>query len=290
MTYFTRPLAALCVLLSAVTATWAAPRAQHVFIVSFDGGKPSVMRQSRMPLLFEMVRGGASTWEAQTVFPSITLVSHTSMLTGLVPEKHKITWNDWKPEKGMVTVPTVFGLAKQKGLKSAMFVGKPKFIHLFVPGTVNEFSLPEYHARSVAAAAAQYIVSSKPNLCFIHLSDGDETGHKYGWGSPEQIRAFADTDGALKMVREAIDRAGIRKESVILLSADHGGHGKSHGTNSPEDMVIPWIAWGKGVKPGYTITAPVKTYDTAATALWLLDVPIPPDWDGKPVSSAFIDP
>jgi arylsulfatase A-like enzyme len=52
-------------------------------------------------------------------------------------------------------------------------------------------------------------------------------------------------------------------------------------------MLIPWVAWGKSVKKGFKITAPVTTYDTAATALWLLDVPLPAEFDGKPVVSAF---
>ena len=95
---------------------------------------------------------------------------------------------------------------------------------------------------------------------------------------------------SLATIKNAIEKAGIAGSSVILLSADHGGHAKTHGTNSPEDMTIPWIAWGVGVKRGVTITAPVTTYDTAATALWLLGVPIPSNWDGKPVTSAFSAP
>ena len=35
------------------------------------------------------------------------------------------------------------------------------------------------------------------------------------------------------------------------------------------------------------ITAPVTTYDTGATALLLLDVPLPAEFDGKPVTQAF---
>jgi arylsulfatase A-like enzyme len=73
------------------------------------------------------------------------------------------------------------------------------------------------------------------------------------------------------------------------LTADHGGHDRTHGSKSPEDMTIPWIVSGKGVKAGFVITAPVTTYDTSATALWLLDVPIPGDWDGKPVTTAFAE-
>ncbi|HVK05908.1 MAG TPA: alkaline phosphatase family protein [Armatimonadaceae bacterium] len=260
---------------------------KHVFIISFDGGKPEVMKQSRMPNLFRMVKEGAVSWEAQTIFPSITLVSHTSMLTGVSPEKHKISWNDWRPEKGLVTVPTVFSLAKEKGLKTAAFAGKPKFHHLDLPGSCDTFSVPAYEAKTVAKVAGAYIEATKPNLCFIHFADSDGAGHKYGWGSEEQKKAFADEDDALGTVRSAIEKAGIAKESVVLMSADHGGHGKTHGTRMPEDMTIPWIAWGASVSRGSTVSAPVTTYDTAATALWLLGVPLPTAFDGRPVSGAF---
>jgi predicted AlkP superfamily pyrophosphatase or phosphodiesterase len=139
----------------------------------------------------------------------------------------------------------------------------------------------------VANVAAQYIKKEKPNLCFIHFADSDGAGHKYGWGSKEQIKAFEDEDQALKTVWSAIQKAGIARRSVLILSADHGGHDKTHGSRSPEDMTIPWIAFGSKVKWGHHITVPVTTYDTAATALWLLGVPVPADWDGKPVQSAF---
>ena len=74
---------------------------------------------------------------------------------------------------------------------------------------------------------------------------------------------------------------------MVIVTADHGGHDKTHGLDIPDDMHIPWIAWGKGVKKNFTITAPVTTFDSAATALWLLDVPLPATFDGKPVTSAF---
>jgi predicted AlkP superfamily pyrophosphatase or phosphodiesterase len=262
---------------------------EHVFIVSIDGGKPAVMRQSRMPTLFGLVRTGAATMSAQTVFPSITLVSHTSMLTGVGPAKHKILWNEWLPERGTLQVPTAFGLARLRNKRTtALFAGKEKFIHLNLPGTLDTFSIPSYKARDVAAVAARHIEVAKPNLCFVHFADPDGAGHRDGWGTESQKRAFADTDAALRTLLDGINRAGIAKSSVVLVTADHGGHAKTHGTDSPEDMTIPWIAHGAGVRSGFTISAPVTTYDTAATALWLLGVPIPPDWDGKPVTSAFI--
>jgi predicted AlkP superfamily pyrophosphatase or phosphodiesterase len=271
----------------------ARPHVKHVFIISFDGGKPAVMQQSQMPTLMQMRQEGAGTWEAFTVVPSITLVSHTSMLTGVQPDKHLIDWNSWIPAKGLVTVPTIFALAKKRGLTTALFAGKEKFKHLNVPGTVDDFAIPGddatvvVDAKTVAAAAAQCILTKTPNLCFIHFADSDTTGHASGWGSPQQIQAFADEDAALRIVKEALEKAGIADSSVVILSADHGGHARTHGSTSLEDMHIPWIVWGKGVKKGMTLTERISTCDTAATALWLLGVDIPKEFDGKPVKSAF---
>jgi hypothetical protein len=120
----------------------AAPRAEHVFIVSLDGGKPAVLKESEVPVLNNLVAEGAVTWEANTIPLSKTLPSHTSMLTGVTMEKHKIDWNDFSPIKGLVKVPTVFSLlrAKEPTAVSAMFVGKVKFRHLWVKGSMDVFN------------------------------------------------------------------------------------------------------------------------------------------------------
>ncbi len=279
-------LTLIVVILASLSAV-AAPVAEHVFIVSVDGGSPKVLHESHIPNMQALVKEGAATWNAQTILPSVTLIAHTSMLTGVGPAKHKIDWNGWDPEKGHVTVPTVFSLAKEKGLSTAMFVGKQKLNHIAIPGSVDEFRVPSYYSRLVIEDAAAYIKEKKPNVCFIHFAESDGAGHEYGWGSREQKMAFGDEDSALGVLRQALTDSGISDQSVIIITADHGGHEKTHGSDSPEDMTIPWIIWGKGVKPGFTITEPVTVFDTAATALWVLDIPVPDSWDGKPVLSAF---
>lgn len=247
------------------------------------------MKRSNMPMTMKMAETGAVSWNAQTVFPSVTLPSHTSMLTGVPIAKHGVIWNDWFPSRGMVQVPTIFKIARDQGFTTAMFAGKTKFRHLNLPGSLDEFQIPSYKSDVVAAAAAKYIIEKRPNLCFIHFADPDGAGHASGWGSPEQVKAFGDADRALQVIRDAVKAAGIERQSVFILSADHGGHLKTHGTNSPEDMTIPWIAWGRGVKVG-PISQPISTMDTAATALWLLDLPVPASFEGKPVESAFMVP
>lgn len=289
-----------------VTAASAQQRAEHVFIISIDGGKPAVIHQSEMPVLKRIAAEGAVTWAASTIVPPKTLPSHTSMLTGFGIEKHKVEWNNYTPIRGKVRVPTIFATARAKDptLITAMFPGKMKFFHLWQPGTLDlynfggsteekpapgteEVEKAVVPSQKVAKLASAYIVEKKPNLAFIHLADPDSAGHKSGWGSPEQKEAFKVTDQALGQVLKAIEEAGIKDSSVVLISADHGGHDKTHGLNIPDDMLIPWIAWGKGVKKGHSITSQVTTYDTAATALWLLGVPLPAELDGKPVVEAF---
>lgn len=273
------------------------PRAAHVFIVSFDQGAPAGIEKAAMPEFKQMAAQGAHTWEAYTIVPSLTLPSHTSMLTGVGVQKHQILWNDYQPAKGVVNVPTIFSLAKAKGLSTAMFVAKEKFRHLVLPGSVDCFECPEDHtAAAVAKAFAAQVGVLKPALCFIHFGDPDVKGHEFGVFSPEKMQAFADTDAALRVMREAVSKAGLEESSVFILTADHGGHdikdskGKTRGTHGApetEDVIIPWVAWGKNVKPGFEISAPVIQYDTAATALWLLGVPIPESFWGRPVTSAF---
>jgi arylsulfatase A-like enzyme len=297
----------LALLLFSGLANAGSPRAQHVFIVSFDQGAPAGIEKADMPVLKKMAAEGAHTWEAYTIVPSLTLPSHTSMLTGVGIQKHQIDWNDLEPEKGMVKVPTIFSIAKEHGLVTAMIVSKIKFKTLALPGSLNEFVVPEKPiACEVAAAFAGMVGKLKPNLCFIHFGDPDVEGHAHGVFSPEKMKAFADCDAALAVIVKAIKDAGLLNTSVIILTADHGGHDRSaaeiaaltkpgqpapqigtHGSSSPEDVTIPWIAWGAGVRPHFTITAAVVQYDTAATALWLLGIPIPESFWGRPVTSAF---
>lgn len=294
----------LALLLSRLAA--AAPLAEHVIIISIDGGKPAVIAESEMPVLKKLASEGSVSWQASTIFPPKTLPSHTSMLTGVGPEKHQVLWNDFSPIRGLVKVPTVFSLLRAAEPKAAtgMFVCKQKFRHLWLKDSLDVFDFggaqttapvagsPEIeqdkkNADTEARNAAAWIIKTRPRLTFIHFADPDTAGHKDGWGSPQQKEAFKAVDQALLIVLESLQKAGIAGKSVILISADHGGHEKGHGLNIPDDMLIPWLAWGKGVKKGFQITKSVTTFDTAATALWLLGVPLPANLDGQPVASAF---
>ena len=107
---------------------------------------------------------------------------------------------------------------------------------------------------------------------FVHLADPDFAGHAFGWMSGAYGWAVGSADHQIGELLEAADRAFGPGEYTVIVTADHGGHGRNHGSDDPRDVTIPWIAWGKGVARGRTLPAGIRTFDTAVTALSLLGV------------------
>ena len=104
--------------------------------------------------------------------------------------------------------------------------------------------------------------------------------------TPEYGRAVLNADGAVDRLISLARRAYGTGNFSLIVTADHGGHGTNRGSDDPRDVTIPWIAWGKGVKPGM-LSQTVTTMDTAATVLWLLGLAEPADWAGVPVVGAY---
>ena len=66
----------------------------------------------------------------------------------------------------------------------------------------------------------------------------------------------------------------------LWFTADHDGHDRTHGTDSPEDMTIPFIIKGKDFKVGEKLEN-VSIKDIAPTVAKLLDIAPDQAWEGK---------
>ena len=157
-------------------------------------------------------------------------------------------------------------------------------------GLVRVISNPKYPGRGTTVAdAVQYLRHVRPNLLFVHIGEPDYAGHTTGWMSVFYGWATRRADGAVETLLEAADDAFGAGNYTVILTADHGGHEHNHGSESIEDVRIPWIAWGRGVRPGLLEAGPVpvRTMDTASTVIWLLGLREPTDWMGTPVVDAF---
>jgi predicted AlkP superfamily pyrophosphatase or phosphodiesterase len=261
--------------------------ADHVIILSEDGLRPDALLAARAPMHQRLMREGSYTMRARTIRQASTLPSHAAMLSGFDVAEHGLFWNSWRPERGFIHVPTVFSVAMDAGQASAAFVGKRKLEHIAQPGSVTLFSRPGYLCPKVVDQAAAYFRDSRPQIEFVHFSDPDEEGHAVGWMSDQQIASIGHTDRCLRTLVEAILASGQSDRTLLIISADHGGRGRNHSGAIEEDRLIPWIAWGAGVRPGHRITAPVSTVDTAATVLWALGYAPSQGGKGHPVAEAF---
>jgi len=287
------------ILLVAPAVLWAQID-RTVVIISWDGGKPSVIRQmvreARLPNIQRLLVEGSYSWTAQTILPSSTLPSHTSMVTGVTVQRHGVSWNDrFREDEGFVKVPTIFELAKRAGLKTAMVVSKSKLKQFAKPGTLDAEEYVSGDAIKVAEVAVKVLEREKPNLMLVHFTDPDSAGHGYGWGnekkgvppSQEFLNALKRCDRATGAIVSALKRNGLWGKALVIVTADHGGHDRTHGSADPEDVNIPWIAAGGLASRNGELKRQIKTMDTAATALAALGVKVPEDWDGKPVWEAL---
>ena len=278
-----------------VTAAALAGRVtDHVVVISVDGLRPDAIHHFGARTLQRLMREGTFAPDAQTVLPSTTLPSHASMLTGVDPMVHGITWNsDELPERGYVRVPTVFSLARDAGLRTAAFFGKSKLNHIHLPATLDHVQSFDERvswrrpAQETARLVGQHLQSSRPNVLFVHLVEADQAGHTSGWMGRSYGRAVRQADAAVATILRHADRSFGRGRYTLIVTADHGGHGRTHGTDSADDTTIPWIAWGRGVRAGAELPFGIRTTDTAATVLWLLGLAVPSEWTGHPVAQAF---
>lgn len=271
---------------------------KRVLIISIDGMRPDIMLRADMPNLHKLYQTGAYSFWARTTPNSITLPSHVSMLTGVDPRKHGIEWNaDLPLSKPLYPrVATIFFNAKKAGYTTALVAGKTKFDMLEVEGTLDASIIKDKKGDKdidIAEAAGKIVRDRKPEVMFVHFPGADAAGHKYRWGSAEQMKALAAIDIALGALLDACRSAGTLSETVVIVSADHGGAGLGHGPDDPRSRHIPWIANGPGVRPGLDLNimdeTSIRTEDTFATASWLMNIPYG-KIDGKPVESAFDGP
>lgn len=262
-----------------------APRARRVVILSIDGLRPDAIALVPMQRLLGLMQNGAYSLSAQTTYPSVTLSAHASMLTGLCPSDHGVNWNDYIPENGYAQGTDLFDLAHAAGLRTDMYVTKKKLVQLTEPSSLDNYVFVN-DRDTVLMERLHAEFPQDFGVLFIHFGITDGMGHSYGWLSPQQLSVLYRADEALGQLLDELDARGLRSETLIIVTADHGGHDSTHGSNSPEDMTIPWIASGAGIQPR-ALTTLIHTTDTAATAAFALGLPIPPEWNGVPVYEAF---
>jgi hypothetical protein len=211
------------------------------------------------------------------------------MLSGVGMDRHGIRFNAHRPERGRIVRPTVLTLAKRAGLHTSMFVGKLKLEHLLMrDDEVERFAARGVFCRRVNRRALPYLAAIDGGVHFVHYADVDGAGHVHGWMSDRYIHNVARADRCLGDLVSVLEQRGDLSRTLLIVTSDHGGHGRTHGTPQEEDRHIPWIAWGGRARPGAR-PAHVDTRDTAATVLHAAGLAQPNDlpMEGQAVLGAL---
>lgn len=275
---------------------WAAALAAaepRLVIIGLDGCSPDGIRHAEAPNLARLREQGSWSFRARGVMPTVSSPNWASMIMGAGPEQHGITSNEWQPDKFEFPAvdlgtrkhfPTIFGLLRDQRPKAVIAVVHDwqGFGRLVEPGVADVIENPKGPQAAVERAIAIWR-QRRPQFLFLHIDHVDHVGHDKGHGTPEYYRAVADADRWIGQVWEA-----VRSERpYLIVTADHGGKGKNHGGNTLEELEIPWILAGQGVRRNHELASSINTADTAATAAHILKLKAPQAWIGRPVLEAF---
>lgn len=250
-----------------------------VILVSIDGMRPDGVLSCGSDFVQELMRLGSYTLDARTVFPSVTLPCHMSLFHSVPPERHGITANVYMP---MVRpVSGLFEQIKMSGGVSAMYYGWEPLRDVARPASLRFAEYLNAYAEEatdglLTDSAIARIERSKPDFVFLYMVETDEKGgHDHGWMTPEYLGRIR---AAVENVRRVYERFG--EEYTIIVTADHGGHERRHGTDLPEDMTIPMFFLGKEFEAGRELHG-VSILDLAPTIAAIMGVPCAPEWEGK---------
>jgi predicted AlkP superfamily pyrophosphatase or phosphodiesterase len=274
----------LCFTVFPLTAQDSAERPSHVMVISLDGTRPDAILQAETPYLQGLAARGGVDWKAVTVLPSATLPAHTSMLTGLSVEQHGVDYNSMPSGCPVIEFPTFLTLAEEAGYKAALVTGKEKLC-IYRQSETLDYTFAREGDRSVVDRVLE-LLDQGYEVIFAHLPNPDFFGHSTGWMSDTYIDELNSSDYQVGRILEKLDELGLTQETLLIVTADHGGHDMEHGSDRPEDIHIPWIIAGPGVNAGTELTD-VSVMDTAPTVLWALGIPSADDISSQPIYEAF---
>lgn len=243
----------------------------------------------------------------QSPYEWVTGPGWCSVITGVDNSRHLVRDNTVAGIRPFAATsklyPTMFASAQASGRRTAAsgdygFISSVSADGACLPGVVDYECDPPTDCDAVSSCNLNYRQSlpessdednkttafitahvADADLLFAHFVGIDVAGHKFGWGSREQLRAITVID---ELVGQLITHLlADRREWLIIATADHGGFNMSHGTNWNADEFVPLIIatknWAARLR---NITAPATHMDVAPTVLQWLGIPLLPYRNG----------
>lgn len=250
----------------------------RIMLILADGMRPDALTE--MEKAQKIIASGKSTMTATTVMPSVTLPCHTSLFHSVDPSRHGTTTNTYMPQ--VRPIPGLCETLKLYGKKSAFFFGWHELRDLVRPSNLSyscffrgaEFGYLKAD-RYLTDEAIRFLNETPIDFTFLYLGHPDFAGHRSGWMGEEYMESIKTSwDNIEKVI------ASLPEDYSFIITADHGGHARMHGSDIPEDMTIPMIFVGEIAERIQSLeNANIK--DIAPTVAAFLGVNADPEWEGK---------
>ena len=273
----------------------------HVVLIGIDGMSVQGLRVAHTPCMDSLIRNGAVSYSARAVAPTTSTPNWNTMLYGAGPEiSGPAIWHfngesymrnlDLAPvvmtENGRF--PNIFRVMRDQCPDAEIGA----IYDWWAIGLMFERELLNtYETKSpspeTAKRAAEYIREKKPNFLFVHLDDVDGYGHRNGHMSPRYLQGIEEADTWVRTIVNAIHDAGIADRTMIMIISAHGGLYRSHGDAAWEEVTVPVIFSGAGIRKQYEIRQQIYMFDIAASVAFALGLEIPYEWTGRPTKAAF---
>lgn len=247
-----------------------------LFVV--DGMRPDSLAD--IETAQRILKKSTYTMNARTVFPSVTLPCHMSLFHSVTPERHGTTTNVYMPQ-----VRPIRGLCevlKHAGKKCAIFYNWEDLRDISRPNSLAHSVF--YAGKAIGYLEAgeiitneliEYVKKYETDFTFLYLGYTDWAGHKFGWMSEEYLSAMQSSWSNIEKVMNELG-----DEYNYIITADHGGHDRTHGSEMPEDMIIPIALCGENFEADKEIEN-VSILDIAPTVTALLGVEPDEEWEGR---------
>ena len=205
--------------------------AKHLIVISYDAFSEDHWQQaSRYPNLKQLIGNGAYTTQLRSVYPTLTYVVHTTMVTGVDPDRHGIIHNNhfepfvsekdqsWYWYRREIKTTTIYDAADAAGLTAAAILwpvsGKARI----------RYNLPEIVAIKQENQTLKILRNGSPLYCL-------EMEWKYGRYRKGIAQPQLDDFSTLC----AVDTIRSKKPNLLLLHlVDLDDTKHKRGTKGPE--------------------------------------------------------
>ena len=253
-------------------------RVNKIIYLNIDGLRFDKFNIDNMPFLNKLKKQGVSFKNgARSVYPALTNPAFASILTGTIPEVHKIMNNNITKGYNYEALPDI--------IKTSNY-GNIHFHDVSKKGwDTTAFEISKYGLKvdDVLFERLEKDIFNKDSRLFIaDISLVDIIGHAYGSYSKRYTEALKEIDKKLEKFIDSLKKKDSFKNMVIIISSDHGHAVMDHGyTLFSSENTVPLIIIGKGIRKNTAIEFTPSICDITVTICYLLGVRYPKDAKGR---------